>query len=277
MKKLSATVIVTTYNWPQALDCVLQALSEQQHDWLEVIVADDGSTDETAKVIQSWRDRFPFRLIHCWQSDQGFRAAMARNRAIALAQHDYIIFIDGDCIVAPNFVSNHIALAESGWFVAGNRVLLGQKFTDRILKERLAIHQWSFFKWVLTRLRGDCNRLFSFLFLPLGKLRKMRPLKWEGAKTCNLGVWRKDLVQINGFDESFEGWGYEDTDCVIRLQRAKIFHKSGKYSVPVYHLWHPIAKRDQEKENAKRLAISKQSLTIRALQGVAQYLVYENH
>lgn len=277
MGKLSVTVIVTTYNWPEALDCVLYALSEQRYKHIEVIVADDGSTDETAKMIQSWRGRFPFPLIHCWQRDQGFRAAMSRNRAIALARHDYIIFIDGDCVVPPHFVSNHVALAESGWFVAGNRVLLEQTFTRQILKNRLAIHRWSFSKWVLAKLRGDCNRLLPLLRLPLGGLRKISPLKWEGAKTCNLGVWRKDLLQVNGFDERFEGWGYEDTDCVIRLQRAKIYHKSGKYSAPVYHLWHPVAKRDQAQENAKRLSVTKQSLTIRALQGVEQYFFYEEH
>lgn len=277
MKNVSVSVIVTTYNWPEALDRVLHALNEQCYRDIEIIIADDGSADETAKVIQSWRDRFSFPLIHCWQCDQGFRAAMARNRAIALAHHDYVIFIDGDCVVAPNFVANHVALAEPGWFVAGNRVLLSQSLTQRILKERLPLHRWSFLKWISVRWQGDCNRLLSFLSLPLGKLRKISPLKWNGAKTCNLGVWRKDLLQVNGFDESFEGWGYEDTDCVIRLQRAKVFHKSGKYKVPVYHLWHPMAKRDQAQENAKRLALTKQSVMVKAQQGVGQYLVYEDY
>lgn len=277
MKLPSVSVIVTTYNWPLALDCVLRALSDQDYPTLEVIVADDGSNDETATLIHNWRHRFPFPLIHCWQADEGFRAAMARNRAVALASHDYLIFIDGDCVVLPSFISNHVWLAERGWFVAGNRILLNQAFTQRIFNESLAIHQWSYMKWICARWQGDCNRILPFCSLPIGKLRKLSPLKWEGAKTCNLGMWRSDFLHINGFDESFEGWGFEDSDCVIRLQRSNIYHKSGKFSVPVLHLWHPEAQRENAKENAKRLEQTKQSSLTYAIKGVEQYLVHGNN
>jgi glycosyltransferase involved in cell wall biosynthesis len=271
----SVTVIVTTYNWPAALDRVLHSLNDQDYDRLEVIIADDGSVDETANLIESWRKHFRFRLIHCWQADQGFRAAMIRNRAIALASHDYIIFIDGDCIVRPQFVYEHARLAKPGWFAAGNRILLNQNFTDNVLKLNLPIHRWSNRQWMGSRWRGECNRFMAFFTLPLGIFRKCQPLKWQGAKTCNLGAWRQDLLKVNGFDESYEGWGYEDSDCVMRLLRAKVFHQSAKYCAPVIHLWHPVAKRDQADENAKRLALTQQSSTVRALQGVEQYLAYE--
>lgn len=276
MKMPAVSVIVTTYNWPGALDRVLCALSEQDYAQLEVIVADDGSTDETAELVHSWRSKFPFPLIHCWQSDEGFRAAMIRNRAVAMARHDYLIFIDGDCVMFPSFVSNHVALAEKGWFVAGNRVLLNQAFTEKVLKNGLSIHRWSFSKWMMARLLNSCNRVLPLCSLPMGRLRKFKPLKWQGAKTCNLGMWRNDFLKVNGFDEDFEGWGFEDSDCVIRLQRANIYHKSGKFSVPVLHLWHPEAERDKANENAKRLEHTQHSSAIQAFRGVEQYLRHGN-
>lgn len=272
----TVSVIVTTYNWPSALDRVLNALSVQNYAQLEVIVADDGSTDETAELIHAWRATFPFPLIHCWQSDEGFRAAMIRNRAVAMAQHDYLIFIDGDCVMFPSFVSNHIALAEKGWFVAGNRVLLNRVFTEKVLKNALSIHRWSFLKWMRARLLKSCNRLLPLCSLPIGPLRKLKPLKWQGAKTCNLGMWRDDFLKVNGFDEDFEGWGFEDSDCVIRLQRANIYHKSGKFSIPVLHLWHPETARDNANENAKRLELTQHSSSIQAIKGVEQYLCHGN-
>lgn len=276
MSILSVSVIVTTYNWPRALDCVLRSLNEQDYPHLEVIVADDGSRDDTAALIHTWRNQFRFRLIHCWQTDEGFRAAMIRNRAVALASHEYLIFIDGDCVVLPNFVSHHVALAEKGWFVAGNRVLLNQSFTERVLNKSLAIHRWSLFKWMTLYWQGYCNRVFPLLSVPLGKLRKLNAVKWQGAKTCNLGMWRQDFLKINGFDESFEGWGFEDSDCVIRLQRNHVYHKSGKFSVPVLHLWHPSAAKENVEENAKRLELTMQSSTIQAFKGVGQYLTHGN-
>lgn len=272
MKLPSVSVIVTTYNWPGALDRVLSALNAQDYAQLEVIIADDGSTDETAELIHTWRTRFSFRLIHCWQGDEGFRAAMVRNRAAALAKHDYLIFIDGDCVMFPSFVSHHVALAEKGWFVAGNRILLSSTLTDTVLKEALSIHRWSYWRWMGRRCLGQCNRVLPLFSLPMGPLRKLNPLKWEGAKTCNLGIWREDFLKVNGFDESFEGWGFEDSDCVIRLQRANIYHKSGKFCVPVLHLWHPEAKRDQAEENAKRLESTLKSSTSWAIKGVKEYL-----
>lgn len=255
---------MTTYNWPKALDRVLCALNDQDYPFFEVIIADDGSKDETADLISSWQSRFSHPLIHCWQSDEGFRAAMSRNRAVARATNEYLIFLDGDCIVLPHFISRHVQLAEKGWFVAGNRVLLNKAVTDHILDNNLYPHHWGHLKWL------------KAYHLPLGPLRKATPLKWQGAKTCNLGMWKDDFLAVNGFDEEFEGWGFEDSDCVIRLQRAKVFHKSGRYATAVLHLWHPSASRQQEEKNKKRLLQTKESSIIQAAKGVEQYLSYEN-
>lgn len=268
----SISVIVTTYNWPQALDRVLAGLAQQSYRQFEIIVADDGSTAQTAQLIAQWQQRLPFPLQHCWQPDEGFRAAMSRNRAAALAKNDYLIFLDGDCVPLVHFVARHAQLAQTGWFVAGNRILLNQAFTEQVLASHLPIEQYSFWQWTKAQLTGKCNRLLPLIHLPLGPLRKLAPMRWQGAKTCNLAMWRQDYLAVNGMDESFQGWGFEDSDLVIRLQRANIKRKSAKYGVPVIHLWHPEQDKSKIARNAQRLAKTLENFEVRAKQGVAQYL-----
>lgn len=272
----SVSVIVTTYNWPQALDRVLSGLCIQRYPRFEVIVADDGSTETTAEVVRHWKTQCDFSLLHCWQPDEGFRAATIRNRAAATARHNYLIFLDGDCVPLPSFVAMHAQLAQKGWFVAGNRILLSQKFTHQVLNEQVAIEKWQLKKWGLAALSRKCNRFMPFLHLPLGGLRKLSPRRWQGVKTCNLGVWREDFIQVNGMDENYTGWGFEDSDLVVRLQRTKIYRKSGQSATPVLHLWHPFQDRAKAQKNANRLHETIHSTQIRAVKGIDQYLNHDH-
>jgi len=266
----SVCVVVTTYNWPEALDRVLGGLCTQRYPRLEIIVADDGSKEQTAKVVARWQARTKHPLKHCWQPDKGFRAAMIRNKAAAMTQQDYLIFLDGDCVVLPGFVENHLRLAKKNWFVAGNRILLTAAFTEKVLAQNVAIEQWSLGQWLAARWQRYCNRWFPLVHLPLGPLRQIMPYRWQGVKTCNLGLWREDFVRVNGLDEQYVGWGFEDSDLVIRLQRAKIGRLLGKQAVAVIHLWHPCAQTG--KENIKRLQQTMQKNTIKAEKGIDQYL-----
>jgi glycosyltransferase involved in cell wall biosynthesis len=272
MAELGVSVIVTTYNWPSALDRVLSGLSAQDYKHFEVIIADDGSKEDTGLVIQAWQSIAPFSIKHCWHPDQGFQAAMIRNRAAALASHDYLVFIDGDCVPLPHFVSNHAKLAEEGYFVAGNRLLLNQKFTQQVLTEKLPIEHYSASRWAHKACKGDCNRFLPLLTLPLGHLRKLKPNQWKGVKTCNLGLWREDYVRVNGLDENYVGWGFEDSDLIVRLLRAKIKRKSGKFATGVIHLWHKEQNRAMLNDNAYRLAQTLQNKEIKAKKGFDQYI-----
>ena len=268
----SVSVIVTTYNWHQALDRVISALCAQNYSNYEIIIADDGSTDTTAEIVREWQTKTPIKIVHCWQVDDGFRAAMIRNRAVALAKNDFIIFLDGDCIPLPNFIRSHAKLAEQGWFIAGNRVLLNQEWTQEVLSKKMPVHHFSIFQWIMGRLKGQCNRLPLKCALPLGPFRKLSSHVWQGAKTCNLGLWRQDFIKINGLDEAFEGWGFEDSDLVVRLQRAQVLRKSGKWAATVIHLWHPTNERNSVQDNAQRLQQTLQSNKIKAMEGIDQYL-----
>ena len=141
------SVVVATFNRDDALDAVLRSLASQEDRDFEVIVADDGSGPETRELLQSWVPTLGARLIHVWHKDRGFRLAEIRNRAILRCSGTICIFIDGDCIARSNFVDVHRRLAEPGWFVAGNRVLLGRHLSERILAEKLRPEGWRPAAW----------------------------------------------------------------------------------------------------------------------------------
>lgn len=231
------------------LRIVLLALDDQVDRNFEVIIADDGSTQETAELINQLRSNLSYGVKHVWQEDKGFRAAAARNRAVAASTGEYLIFLDGDCVVFPSFLEKHTKLRERGWFVRGNRTMLSKQFTQKILDEKLAIHNVSKLTWLKHRVRGNIKRFFPLLNLPIGLYRKSKSTDWFGVKTCNLGVWREDFELINGFDERYTGWGREDADLAVRLFNNGIKRKEGIYSTCVLHLWHPENSRDKLEVN----------------------------
>lgn len=248
------SLVVTTYNRPDALRSVLHSLAAQDDRGFEVLVADDGSRPDTAAAIAEAAKDFPVPLVHLWQVDAGFRAAAARNLAVAASRGDYIVFMDGDCVARPDFVARHRALAEPGWFVAGNRVLLAEDFTARALQAPSDLHAGSRVTWLLRRFSGAINRWLPLCFVAGQTWRKRQPQRWQGARTCNLAVWRSDLVTVNGFDEAFEGWGHEDADLAIRLLHAGVQRKDGRFATAVLHLWHRENDRSKLPENERRLA-----------------------
>jgi glycosyltransferase involved in cell wall biosynthesis len=263
------SVIVTTYNREDALEAVLSSLSRQSDRGFEVVVADDGSRATTAAVVERWRPRLGVPLDHVWQMNCGFRAAEIRNRAILVCHGDYCIFLDGDCIAPADFVATHRRLAERGWFVTGNRVLLSSTLTAAVLSDDLRPETWSAPGWIRQRLRGGVNRLAAVLRLSLGPLRKLRSGQWRGARSCNLAIWRSDLERVDGFDAWFSGWGREDSDLLIRLIRCGLRRKDGRFATGVIHLWHPQVDRAQLAANDARLAAVLQGDRVRAQRGLS--------
>ena len=263
------SVIVTTYDREDALDAVLRALSRQTDRGFEVIVADDGSGPATAELVEAWRAQHGMPLAHVRQEHDGFRAAAIRNRALLVARGDYCIFLDGDCLARPSFIAKHRRLAEPGWFVSGNRVLMSQVLTEFAMRRGQEPELWTFTTWLGMRSYRSINRLTPLLRLPLGPLRKVRPRQWEGARSCNLGVWRSDLERIDGFDAAFTGWGREDSDLLVRLLHAGILRKDGNFATTVLHLWHPLADRTAFEDNNDRLVDTLRSGRIVAAAGLS--------
>ncbi|GAB7128593.1 hypothetical protein JCM19000A_31000 [Silvimonas sp. JCM 19000] len=273
---MKLAIIVSTYNRIDALNAVLSALAQQTGvsagDW-EVLVADDGSGPATRQCIESWQQRFPCRLDHVWHADTGFRLAAIRNLSVGRTRADYLVFLDGDCVPFPDFVAQHRALAEHGWFVAGNRVLLSERFTPELLAsaEPAAPIHWNALQWLAARYGGKANRGWPWLRLGLRQMRKRRPTRWQVLKGCNIGVWRSDFLAVDGFDEAFSGWGHEDSDFAIRLIRAGLKLKDGRFAVPVLHLWHKENDRSQQPENQRRLQATLNGNHTRAERGLSQY------
>jgi glycosyltransferase involved in cell wall biosynthesis len=247
------SVIVTTYNRPDALDAALRALAHQSDRNFEIIIADDGSGPDTTRMVESWTSRLSIPIKHVWQKNQGFRGAEIRNRGIGVSAGAYCIFLDGDCLAPADFIARHRSLAEPGWFVAGNRILLSAKLTSAVLAGSLPAETWRFAELVRQRARGGVNRLLPALRVPFGPLRKVYYHSWEGAKTCNLAVARSDLERTDGFDMDYAGWGLEDSDLVVRLFHAGVRRKDGRFATGVLHLWHPESDRSGLQENQRRL------------------------
>lgn len=252
-------VVTTTYNRPDALRTVLDALLVQDDPDFEVVIADDGSRDATRAMLEAFVDGAArpaglARLVHAWQPDDGFRAAAARNMAVAASTGDYLVFLDGDCVPRPDFVSRHRALAERGFMVTGSRVLLSPALTAEVLDGRvtgLATKPLSW--WIARRLRRDANKALPLLRAGDSRLRHYRRVAWRRVKSCNLAIWRDDYAAVDGFDESFVGWGHEDADLVLRLARHGVRRKGGAFSTEVLHLWHRENPRAQEATNRERV------------------------
>jgi glycosyltransferase involved in cell wall biosynthesis len=267
------SVIVTTYNWPEALSACLLALMAQQDRRFEIVVADDGSGTATQELIKDFVETSEIPIQHVWHEDKGFRAGIIRNKAVAASRGEYLLFMDGDCVALPDFISHHRQLAETGYFVPGNRLLLNEGYTAQVLRQKIPLHEQSFGFFLWQRLQGRINRLLPLLYLPLHNWRYRQPQNWQKAMTCNLAVWKDDFLATNGFDEGFEGWGYEDSDLVIRLIHQGVKRKEGRFAVPVLHLWHRHNDRSQHDENYQRLLQRVADRTmIRADLGVSQYL-----
>lgn len=239
---MKVTLIITTYNWKDALNLVLTSVLGQSVMPDEVIVADDGSREDTKKLVSDFAINYPIPLVHSWQEDDGFRAAKSRNKAIAKAQYDYIIMIDGDILLHPNFIKDHINAAEKDFFVQGGRASLNEEYTGQQFTEYQLPNLFS--KGIKNRKNTISNRFLSNLFTR----------KWNSDKstrTCNFAAWKADLVEVNGFNEEFEGWGREDSELVIRMLNASLNRKYLKFSAVGYHLFHQenartsLAKNDQ--------------------------------
>ena len=265
------SVIVTTYNWEDALAAVLRSLAVQTDGDFEVIVADDGSGPATAALVEAARASAGHRIEHVWHEDRGFRAGKIRNRAILAARGDYVVFLDGDCIVRPDFVASHRRLAAKGKFVTGNRILMSRDLSETVLNDGLQPEHWDWRKWIAVRWQGGVNRLSALMTLPLGPLRGLRAKAWRGARSCNMAVWRRDLVGVDGFDAEYSGWGKEDSDIIVRLLHAGVTRKDGTFATGVIHLWHAEADRSALPENERKLAQLLTSKVVRAKRGLSTF------
>lgn len=261
--KIYASLIISTYNNPQFLSLCLESVLRQSMNPLEIIVADDGSTTETRDCVTKYSNLSPVPIIHVWHEDRGFRLAEIRNKAIAIAKGNYIIQIDGDLILERHFVEDHVKAASNSHFVLGGRAKFTEEATSKLVDSVKVIP--SFFS------KGLKVRENAIRFLPLGLLfRNIR----RSPMGCNMSFWKDDMLRINGYDNDFVGWGYEDIDVLMRLQAIGITQTRLKFCGICYHLYHKKASRANVINNSNRLAEKKNQQEIITKNGIAQLKVF---
>jgi len=239
-QQMGITLIISTYNRPDALARVLESVVNQSYPPAQVIIADDGSTEETARVVEHYKTRLA-ELIHVWHEDTGFRLAAIRNKALQEVNQAFVSMVDGDMVLHKDFLYSFFLHAKKGWYYQGKRVLLDEKNTEKVLQD--ASYQLGFFS------PGITNR-FNTLSIPfLSKLISRQEKTIRGVKGCSMHFWLEDAVKVNGFNESFIGWGREDSEFVCRLLNAGVQRKNIALAAVAWHLYHPEASRKMLPEN----------------------------
>lgn len=257
------TLVVNTYNAPDSLEKVFRAIALQTVLPLEVVVADDGSGPETSAVLDKWRGRLACPVLHAWQKNEGFRRTRVLNLAIAQTGGDYLVFLDGDCPPHASFVADHLMLAEPGHWVQARRCFVKEPYVHEFSPGETSVALWVAL--------GRIEQGLKAFRMPWKTIRRDQELR--GIIGCNLGIWREDLVAVNGYDESFTGWGREDSDLGARLYHLGRVRKFVRGRAVVFHLNHPVASRAQLETNQHRLEETLQTRRVRALLGLDQHLV----
>lgn len=265
MKNLSSCSLVTpTYNWPEALELLLLSIKNQTVYPDEVIIADDGSRDETRALIERFQKDFPIPLVHIWHEDIKNRKPKIMNKAIAASKYDYIVEIDGDIIMNKNFVKDHLTFAEKGHYLYGSRVNIKEGILSEIFSKKIL--NFNIFSKGIKK-RGRTIRI-PFL-MNFSKSVDKRSSKLRG---CNMSFWKEDFIKINGFNESLVGWGIDDSEMIERLHNLGIKGKRLKFAGIAYHIYHKEQSKSHIEVNniIEREAIEKKLTFIE--KGINQYL-----
>jgi len=261
---MDVTLIITTFNRSDALELVLMSVLSQTIFPYEIIIADDGSSDDTELVIKQFQLKYK-NIIHSWHEDKGFRAAKSRNKAISLSTTDYIIIVDGDMILHNRFIEDHINLSERGFFIQGSRVLLTKEKTDHVLLNKQI--NFGILEQGLKNKKN--NLLLPFAFVNLISIKNQ---SLKGIKTCNMSFFKEDIININGFNEEFIGWGREDSELAVRFYNYGLRRKTVKFCAIQYHLWHQENSRNNLDANDNLLNKALLSRKSSCALGINQYL-----
>ena len=261
---MKLSLLISTYNWPEALDLVLKSAASQTVQPYEILIADDGSREDTKELIEGFKKKGSAQIVHIWHEDAGFRRSKILNKAIAKAEGDYIVQIDGDCIMHPDFVKDHKTMAADNQFLFGSRVNIQQNFLEKLFSEKKIAFTF-LSEGIKKRTRAMRIPVLGAMYKPSGELSK----KLRG---CNLSFWRKDFIAINGYNEDFEGWGREDSEMVIRLLNLGVKGKRLRYMGIVYHIWHLVKDQSRFEINDSLQQQTQQKKIKRCENGIDNYL-----
>ena len=245
------TLLISTYNWIDALKRVIDGVLQQTILPDEIIITDDGSRSDTKEYIDSIRKYFPMPLVHVWHEDDGFRRTIILNKAIAQASGDYIIEIDGDVIPERHFIQDHIEVMKKGFFVCGSRVMLQE---DGSVRPSHYVN--------LMRIGWLRNAIANYR--PKFSVRHVRG--------CNLAFWREDFVSVNGYNEDIVGWGHEDREFVFRLLFKGVKERRLKFGGVIKHIYHNAPSMGSKSHNYGLQCQTENNRSTWCANGVSKYL-----
>ena len=264
-RDFKVSILVSTYNWPEALELSIRSMWSQTLLPDEIVIADDGSGEETRELIKRLQKESTVPIIHVWQEDDGFRKTIILNKAIARITGEYILQVDGDVILSRHFVSDHLELAEKNHFVCGSRVKLDPKITDRIFETGMFPPRiWEMpLGFMANSFRSRLLRRY---------MAKRYARKIDHLRGCNMAFWKEDIIKINGYNEDLMQWGHEDGEIAFRLHFAGVEKKALKGGGCVYHLHHNEFSRSNEGRHLEELERVKSGKLKWCDNGIDKYL-----
>ena len=256
MNAIDTSIVISTYNSTKWLEKVLYGYNNQTYRMFEIVIADDGSTNETKALLERIQKEVFFPIVHVWHEDNGFQKSQILNKAIVKCNTSYIIMSDGDCIPRNDFVEQHIKYREEGFFLSGGYFMLPMDISDKITKDDIYAARCFDVRWLKKNgLKSSFkNNKLSAGTTKAAVLNAVTPTNasWNGH---NASGWKKDIVAINGFDERMQ-YGGQDRELGERLFNLGINSKQIRYNAVVIHLDHPRGYKN-EASIAKNQAIRK--------------------
>jgi glycosyltransferase involved in cell wall biosynthesis len=243
---MKVSLIITTYNWIEALKLTLLSVQNQTILPDEIIIADDGSREETKSFIDEIRKSIAVPLIHVWQEDNGYQRTLILNEAVRNSSCDYIVQTDGDIIFHPSFLEEHKRIAEEGYFIKGSRCLLGKDATENAIKNKKIV-----FNPFSADIKNRLNAMHLPLLSPLFYYRDTKSI--SGLTGCNMAYWKNDFVKVNGYDNDIVGWGREDSELAVRWINSGVGKKRAKFVAVCYHQYHNFLSRENDERNISML------------------------
>lgn len=259
-KTLSTTLLISTYNWKEALELVLLSVQNQSRVPNEIVIADDGSTNDTKVLIDKFRQILNIPIIHVWHEDVGFTKTIILNKALKKVTSDYIIQIDGDIILHKHFVRDHIYYAQKNVYLFGSRISLKETYSKKILStKKIKFH------WLNSGLLRKSRAIYIPLYSKQNKLSNKISSKLRG---CNISYWKNDALQINGYNEDLIGWGYEDSEFAQRLLNLGVSSLRIKQAAIQFHIYHKEAPKGNTEIGDSILIKTSQENIIKCKNGI---------
>ena len=272
---MKTSIIITVYKDIVALDLVVQSLKIQTFKDFEVIIAEDARAPEMKNYVKSIMG---LNVKHTFQEDNGVRKPNSQNNAILASTGEYLIFIDGDCVLAPNFIESHVFLSEEKTVLSGRRFNLDEqrtnKFRDKKIEIKSFLNNFWFSNFIYmfdkeTRFeQGIYINPKGLLYSILLKNRK-RHVKIIG---CNFSCFKSDMEKMNGFDEGYGQSGIsDDMDLDWRFEAMGLKIKSCKNAANMFHLYHTIHPRAVEQKNLDKYYKNKEENKYVCEQGLSTH------